>query len=206
MSQQVSTNTSHPHVVALDMSKAFDTVNMSKAFDTVNMSKAFDTVNIHTLIVKLTHHTQIHRKLHQRTHDIHNIREPIYKMPIQIRSSTRWRPFTNTLQHLHFRHPTAPYADINIATVNIQPYLHDILKWTKDNDLLLYTDKTTCTQSPQTQQNIAHNTTHDHTPKNTRTHTWPQTHLQQTHRPGCNQSTQNNQHTQSPHLDKVGQT
>ena len=140
MSQQVSTNTSHPHVVVLDM------------------SKAFDTVNIHTLIVKLTHHTQIHRKLHQRTHDIHNIREPfIYKMPIQIRSSTGWRPFTHTLQHLHFRHPTAPYADINIATVNIQPYLHDILKWTKDNDLLLYTDKTTCTQSPQTQQNIAPN-------------------------------------------------
>ena len=27
----------------------------------------------------------------------------------------------------------------------IQPYLQDILKWTKDNDLLLNTDKTTCT-------------------------------------------------------------
>ena len=40
LSQQVSTNTSHPHGVALDMSKAFDTVNM------------------HTLIVKLTHHTR----------------------------------------------------------------------------------------------------------------------------------------------------
>ena len=28
---------------------------------------------------------------------------------------------------------------------NIQPYLQDVIKWTKDNDLLLNTDKTTCT-------------------------------------------------------------
>ena len=40
---------------------------------------------------------------------------------------------------------TAPQNDINIAKANIQPYLQDILKWTKDNDLLLNTDKTTCT-------------------------------------------------------------
>ena len=33
----------------------------------------------------------------------------------------------------------------NIAKANIQPYLQDVLKWTKDNDLLLNTDKTTCT-------------------------------------------------------------
>ena len=40
---------------------------------------------------------------------------------------------------------TAPHTDINIAKANIQPYLQDVLKWTKDNDLLLNTDKTTCT-------------------------------------------------------------
>ena len=40
---------------------------------------------------------------------------------------------------------TAPHTDINIAKANIQPYLQDILKWTKDNDLLLNTDKTTYT-------------------------------------------------------------
>ena len=40
---------------------------------------------------------------------------------------------------------TAPHTDINIAKANIQPYLQDILKWTKDNDLLLNTDNTTCT-------------------------------------------------------------
>ena len=32
-----------------------------------------------------------------------------------------------------------------MAKANIQPYLQDVLKWTKDNDLLLNTDKTTCT-------------------------------------------------------------
>ena len=40
---------------------------------------------------------------------------------------------------------TAPHTDINISNANIQPYLQDILKWTKDNGLLLNTDKTTCT-------------------------------------------------------------
>ena len=40
---------------------------------------------------------------------------------------------------------TAPHTDINIAKANIQPYLQDIPKWTKDNDLLLNTYKTTCT-------------------------------------------------------------
>ena len=40
---------------------------------------------------------------------------------------------------------TAPHTDINMAKANIQPYLQDILKWTNDNDLLLNTDKTTCT-------------------------------------------------------------
>ena len=34
------------------------------------------------------HHTQIHRKLHQRTHNIQELF--IYKTPIQIRSSTGW--------------------------------------------------------------------------------------------------------------------
>ena len=108
-----------------------------------------------------TYHTQIHRKLHQGTHGIHNIQEPhIYKTTIQIRSSTRRRPFIHTLQHLHFRHTTTTrlsttdhirrhnyhtHTDINIANANIQPYLQDILKWTKDNDLLLNTDKKTCT-------------------------------------------------------------
>ena len=40
---------------------------------------------------------------------------------------------------------TAPHTDINIAKANTQPYLQDVLKWTKDNYLLLNTDKTTCT-------------------------------------------------------------
>ena len=68
------------------------------------------------------------------------------------------RPLAHALQHIHLRHPTttrlqltaddititAPHTDINIAKANIQPYLQDVLKWTKDNNLLLNTDKTTC--------------------------------------------------------------
>ena len=66
----------------------------------LGMSKAFDTVNTHInrqthTDEHTTHHTKMHRKLHQVTHDIYNIQEPhIYKTTIQIRSSTRRRPFT----------------------------------------------------------------------------------------------------------------
>ena len=35
--------------------------------------------------------------------------------------------------------------DLQFVNANIQPYLQDVLKWTKDNDLLLNTDKMTCT-------------------------------------------------------------
>ena len=68
---------------------------------------------------------------------------------------------------------TAPHTDINIAKANIQPYLQDILKWTKDNDLLLNTDKTTCTlfTPDPAEYNTQLGLQIDNTPQNTRTHT-----------------------------------
>ena len=53
---------------------------------------------------------------------------------------------------------TAPHTDINIAKANIQPYLQDVLKWTKYNDLLLNTDKTTCTETNIDKLQIVQNT------------------------------------------------
>ena len=60
----------------------------------LDMIKAFDTVNIYTLTHKL-HHSQIHRKLHQRPRSIHHIqKQNINTTPIQNWCCTRRRPIT----------------------------------------------------------------------------------------------------------------
>ena len=79
----------------------------------LEMSKYFDPINIHTLIRKLLQ-TNIPRIiikfiaiLHQGTQNLHNIKKShILTTSIQNWHSTRWRPFTNTIQHIHCRHTT----------------------------------------------------------------------------------------------------
>ena len=101
------------------------------------------------------HNHYVHRKLHQGTQSLHNIcKSPIPTTSIQNWCYTRWRPFTNTMQHFHCRHTTT-YAD-NVSMISthtstsaakkyIHPYLHKVLAWTKQNNLTLNPDKTTCT-------------------------------------------------------------
>ena len=107
------------------------------------------------------HNHQVHRKLHPGTQS--NIyKSHILTTSIQNWRSTRWRPFTNTMQHLHCRHTTTrvpvqvlAYADdITITSIRtstsaakkfIQPYLHKNIALTKQNNLILYPDKTTFT-------------------------------------------------------------
>ena len=53
------------------------------------------------------HHQEVHRKLHQGTHSLNNIyKSHILTTSIQNWRSTRWRPFTNTIQHIHCIHTT----------------------------------------------------------------------------------------------------
>ena len=79
-------------------------------------------------------------------------------MSIQNWRSTRWPAFTNTIQHLHCRHTTTKstiYADDSTITSThtstsaakkyIQPYIHKVFAWTKQNHPTLNQDKTTCT-------------------------------------------------------------
>ena len=108
----------------------------------LDMSKAFDTVNIHTLIDKLTQtnipHTilrYIANYIKGRMHVFNIYTSDIPLPPDSVQLTTYADDITIT----------APHTDIDIAKANIQPYLQDVLKWTKDNDLLLNTDKTTCT-------------------------------------------------------------
>ena len=70
----------------------------------LDMSKAFESVNIHKNYTKQpsTCHYQIHSKLHQRTQSIHHIqKQNISTTPIQKRCATRRRSITHTLQHIH---------------------------------------------------------------------------------------------------------
>ena len=76
--------------------------------------------------------------------------------------STRWRPFTNTIQYLHCRHTTTQSTSLGYVLRRwhhhhiythkhecsqkyIQPYLHKSFAWTKQTNLTLNPDKTTCT-------------------------------------------------------------
>ena len=72
----------------------------------LDMSKAFDTINIQTkipgtLIKFIASYIKGHNiyKSHILTTSIQNWRSTRWR-------STRWRPFTNNIQHLHCRHTT----------------------------------------------------------------------------------------------------
>ena len=133
------------------------------------LCQAFDTVNIHTLIDKLTQtnipHTilryianYIKGRMAYTTFRNHTSTKRQFKSgvlqggvlsPILFNIYTSDIPLPpDSVQLTTYADDitnTAPHTDINIAKANIQPYLQDVLKWTKDNDLLLNTDKTTCT-------------------------------------------------------------
>ena len=78
----------------------------------LDMSKAFDTQNIHTLIRKLLH-TKISGTIIKFFVNYINGRKAYttyinHRLTTSIQNwrSTRWRPFTNTIQHIHCRHNT----------------------------------------------------------------------------------------------------
>ena len=135
----------------------------------LDMSKVFDTINIHTLIRKLLQ-TNIPdtiikfianyikgRKTYTTCRN-HTSKQRQFKTGVPhggVLSPTLFNIYTSDLPP-----PSAPvqvmaYADdITITSTHtstsaakkyIQPYLHKVFAWTKQNNLLLNPDKTTCT-------------------------------------------------------------
>ena len=136
----------------------------------LDMSKAFDTINIHTLIRKLLQTNipgtiirfianYIKGRKAYTTYRNHTSKQRPFKTGVPqggVLSPTVFNIYTSDLpitQCTGFR--SWPYADdITITSTHtstsaakkyIQPYLHKVFAWTKQNNLLLNPDKTTCT-------------------------------------------------------------
>ena len=135
----------------------------------LDMSKAFDTINIHTLIRKLLQTNipgtiiklianYIKGRKAYTTYRNHTSKQRQFKTGVPqggVLSLTLFTIYTSDLPP-----PSAPvhvmvYADdITITSTHtstsaakkyIQPYPHKVVAWTKQNNLLLNPDKTTCT-------------------------------------------------------------
>ena len=103
---------------------------------------------------------------------------------------------------------TSTHTSTSSAKKYIQPYLHKVFAWTKQNNLLVNPDKTTC-HSVHTRpcriyeqsgpNNKQQSTTHGNAPKGSGSYLRPKTHIQHTHPQHLSTSTQ----TSTNHLHKV---
>ena len=131
------------------------------------MSKAFDTINIHTLIRKLLHTNipgtiikfianYIKRREAYTTYRNHTSRQRQFKTGVPqvvVLSPTLFNIYTSDLPPPSALVQVMAYTDeITITHTStiaakkyIQTYLHKVFAWTKQNNLILNSDKTTWT-------------------------------------------------------------
>ena len=94
---------------------------------------------------------------------------------------------------------TSTHTSTSAAKKYIQPYLHKVFAWTKQNNLILNPDKTTCTlvhtrpcriYEQSGPNNKQQSTTHGNSPKGSGSYLRPKTHIQHTHPQHLNTRTQ----------------
>ena len=144
----------------------------------LDMSKTFDTINIHTLIRRLLQTNipgtiikfitnYIKGRKAYTTYKKHTSLQRQFKTGVPqggVLSPTPFKIYTADIPPPRAPVQVMAYADdITITSTHtstsaankyIQLYLHKVVTWTKQNDISLNPDKTTCTLSLQTLQNI----------------------------------------------------
>ena len=199
--------------VALDMSKTFDTINLHTF-----MRKLLQTKIPGTIIKFIANY--IKGRKSYTTYRNHTSSQRQFKTGVSqvgVLSPTLFNIYTADIQP-----PIAPvqvmaYADdititSTLTSTYIQPYLHKVLDWTKQNNLTLNPDKTTCTLfTPDPAEYRSHldlNINNTALPMATHQkllpYLRPKTHIQHTHSQHLSTSTQATTNDKSTHSNRMG--
>ena len=206
----------------------------------LDMSKAFDTINIHTLIRKLLHANipgtfikfianYIKGRKAYTTYTNHTSSQRLFKKGVPqgpVLSPTLFNIYTEDMPPPRALVQVMAYADdIAITSTHtttraakkyIQPYLHEVVAWTKQNNLTLHPDKTTCTlftpDPAEYKSNLElkiNNTAlrmakHGNAPKGSGPYLRPKTHIQHIHSQHLSTSTQATTNDKSTHSNRMG--
>ena len=226
-SSHTNTTTTALHEINNTITKGLKKKKNRTVAIALDLSKAFDTVTLHTLIHKL-HSTNIPNTIlkfianyikGRKQYTLYNnhkstLRNTKTRVPQGgVLSPTLFNIYTTDLPT-----PTSPnitivtytddttilHANPHIAQRQVQPYLQEIYDWTKNHDHTLHTRPSRIQHNTYT-TNQQHHFTHKQRAKNPSPNTRPETKLLKTHSKHNTKSQANNLHYESTHNNTLGE-